>query len=149
MKYISLEVLTSFTTKLAAKLSTLYVRKESGKSLSTNDYTTTEKNKLAGLNNFVHPTTSGNKHIPSGGSSGQVLGWSSDGTATWVPDKNNTYTDMKGATASATGTAGLVPAPAAGKQTMFLRGDGTWVTPENGVEEATDAEIDSIISGAF
>lgn len=34
--------------------------------------------------------------------------------------------DMVGATASAAGAAGLVPAPAAGKQTSFLRGDGTW-----------------------
>lgn len=32
---------------------------------------------------YTHPTTSGNKHIPSGGSSGQVLIWSSDGTAVW------------------------------------------------------------------
>ena len=60
----------------------------SGKGLSTNDYTTTEKNKLAGIannaNNYVHPTTSGNKHIPSGGSSGKILGWSADGTAAWV-----------------------------------------------------------------
>lgn len=32
---------------------------------------------------YVHPTTSGNKHIPSGGSSGQVLKWQSDGTAKW------------------------------------------------------------------
>lgn len=30
---------------------------------------------------YTHPTTSGNKHIPSGGSSGQFLGWSADGTA--------------------------------------------------------------------
>ena len=33
---------------------------------------------------------------------------------------------MKGATASAAGAAGLVPAPAVGKQASFLRGDGTW-----------------------
>ena len=32
---------------------------------------------------YTHPTTAGNKHIPSGGSSGQVLVWSSSGTATW------------------------------------------------------------------
>lgn len=31
--------------------------------------------------------------------------------------------DMVGATASVAGTAGLVPAPAAGKQASFLRGD--------------------------
>lgn len=34
-------------------------------------------------NAYVHPTTPGNKHIPSGGSSGQILKWSSDGTAIW------------------------------------------------------------------
>ena len=33
--------------------------------------------------------------------------------------------------ADAAGTAGLVPAPAKGKQTSFLRGDGTWVVPTN------------------
>lgn len=32
---------------------------------------------------YTHPTTSGNKHIPSGGKSGQILGWSADGTAKW------------------------------------------------------------------
>ena len=64
------------------------VDKETGKGLSTNDYTTAEKNKLSGIeanaNNYVHPTTSGNKHIPSGGSSGKILGWSADGEAAWV-----------------------------------------------------------------
>ena len=33
------------------------------------------------------------------------------------------------ASASAAGSTGLVPAPAAGANTKFLRGDGTWVTP--------------------
>ena len=37
-------------------------------------------------------------------------------------------TTMTGASASAAGTAGLVPAPAAGKNTSFLRGDGTWAS---------------------
>lgn len=44
-------------------------------------------------------------------------------------DNNTTYSDMTGATANAAGTHGLVPAPAAGKQASFLRGDGTWVVP--------------------
>ena len=43
-----------------------------------------------------------------------------------------TYSDMKGATSSEAGTHGLVPAPASGKQTSFLRGDGTWAVPTNG-----------------
>ena len=44
------------------------------------------------FNQYVHPTTSGNKHVPSGGSSGQFLGYDSDGTAKWV---NNPNTDTK------------------------------------------------------
>lgn len=35
-------------------------------------------------NNYTHPTSSGNKHIPSGGSSGQMLEYSYDGTAKWA-----------------------------------------------------------------
>ena len=46
---------------------------------------------------------------------------------------DTTYPDMKGATASAAGTHGLVPAPIAGKQGQFLRGDGTWASPANTV----------------
>lgn len=40
-------------------------------------------------------------------------------------------TPMTGASASYAGTAGLVPAPGAGKNTAFLRGDGTWAVPVN------------------
>lgn len=49
----------------------------------------------------------------------------------YYKDTNTTYANMKAATASAAGAAGLVPAPAAGKQASFLRGDGTWVVPAN------------------
>lgn len=70
------------------------VNKVEGKQLSSNDYTTAEKNKLAGLSNYSHPTTSGNKHIPAGGAAGKILGWASDGTAQWVDDKNTTYNDV-------------------------------------------------------
>lgn len=49
----------------------------------------------------------------------------------YYKDTNTTYANMKAATASAAGAAGLVPAPAAGKQTSFLRGDGTWAVPTN------------------
>lgn len=89
--------------------------------------------KLAGIaegaNKYVHPTTAGNKHVPSGGSSGQILRWSADGTAAWGEDNNTTYAVFKAATSSAAGGTGLVPAPAAGAQTKYLRADGTWQTP--------------------
>lgn len=42
---------------------------------------------------------------------------------------DTTYANMTAATASAAGKAGLVPAPTAGAQTKYLRGDGTWQTP--------------------
>lgn len=48
-----------------------------------------------------------------------------------IYDSSNKPPVMTAATASAAGTSGLVPAPAAGKQTSFLRGDGTWVVPTN------------------
>lgn len=54
-----------------------------------------------------------------------------DGTWQVPPNTNTTYGNMTAATASAAGKAGLVPAPAAGKQASFLRGDGQWVVPTN------------------
>lgn len=32
---------------------------------------------------YTHPVSAGNKHIPAGGASGQILRWSSDGAAIW------------------------------------------------------------------
>jgi hypothetical protein len=43
-----------------------------------------------------------------------------------VPDTVPDPQTMTGATASAAGTGGLVPAPAAGEQGSVLQGDGTW-----------------------
>ena len=190
-----------------------------------------DKTKLDGIatgaNAYTHPTTSGNKHIPSGGSSGQILRWSADGTATWgadnnttysaatqsaaglmsaadktkldgiatgannytytlptassstlggvktgsnitnssgtisltkanvtaalgytPPTTNTTYSNMTAATSSAAGKAGLVPAPAAGKQTSFLRGDGTWVVPTNTTYSAATQSANGLMSAA-
>ena len=36
------------------------------------------------FNKYVHPTTAGNKHIPSGGSANQILAYSAAGTAQWT-----------------------------------------------------------------
>ena len=125
----------------------------------------TDKAKLDGIasgaNNYTHPTSSGNKHIPAGGSSGQILRWASDGTATWGNDNNTTYSAFKGATSSAAGGSGLVPAPAQGdNSSKYLKADGTWQTPPNttysnatsstsGLMSSTDkAKLDGIASGA-
>lgn len=52
----------------------------------------------------------------------------SDGKTISATD--TTYNDFSGATSSAAGVHGLVPAPASGETTKFLKSDGTWGTPD-------------------
>ena len=53
----------------------------------------TDGTKLDGIassaNNYTHPTSAGNVHIPSGGSAGQILRYASAGTAAWGSDEND------------------------------------------------------------
>ena len=74
------------------------VDKVEGKQLSTEDYTAAEKTKLHGVaanaNNYVHPTTAGNKHIPAGGAKGQILVNTGNGTAEWQ-DNQGDYTGLE------------------------------------------------------
>lgn len=78
------------------------VDKIEGKGLSEKDFTTALYNKLNGVadnaNNYVHPTTAGNKHIPAGGSSGQYLIWSSTGTAAWGNAPSSTVSQATSST---------------------------------------------------
>ena len=56
-----------------------------------------DKVKLNGIatnaNNYIHPTSTGYKHIPSGGTNGQILRWSSSGTAVW--DRRKIYSSSE------------------------------------------------------
>ena len=79
---------------LAGTLTT-EIGKKADKNHTHDDATTTtagfmsaeDKAKLDGIaegaNNYVHPTDAGNKHIPAGGTTGQALLWTADGTAEW------------------------------------------------------------------
>ena len=59
------------------------------------NFTSSDNTKLDGIatsaNNYSHPTSAGSKHVPTGGSSGQFLKYSSSGTAVWAADNNTTY----------------------------------------------------------
>ena len=123
----------------------------------------------SGANNYVHPSytarTSGLYKITVDGMghvSAVASVTKSDITALGIPgsDTNTTYSAFKGATASAAGGSGLVPAPAQGDQDKFLKANGTWGTPPNttysnattstaGLMSPTDKEkLDGIASGA-
>lgn len=58
------------------------------------------------------------------------------------------YGPMEGATANAAGTQGLTPAPSAGDNEKFLRGDGTWATAAGDVSGKAD-KVTSATSGNF
>ena len=58
---------------------------------------------------------------PSSGYANRVLTVDSNGAPQWVAPAT-----MSGATQQAAGASGLVPAPAAGDNGKFLKGDGTW-----------------------
>lgn len=142
-------VVSKSANGLAPKLpdetaTTKYLRQDGTWSIPPNDNTTyndatqskrglmspDDKKKLDGVeegaNKYVHPTTSGNKHIPSGGSPGQILRWSEDGTAVWGADNDTTYDVFEGATGTYKGKEGLVPAPGNYNDVSVLTSGGTW-----------------------
>lgn len=78
---------------------------------------------------YTHPASSGNKHIPSGGSSGQILRWSADGTAVWGNDNNTTYS------VATTSKNGLMSSSDKAKL--------------DGIEPLTEQDIDDILGGKY
>ena len=86
-------------------------------------------------NNYSHPTSSGNKHIPAGGSSGQFLGWSADGTAKWVGNPN---TDSKVGVTADTASETLYLTAATGAGTAGLKyNSGVKLNAKTGAITAT------------
>ena len=79
------------------------------------------------LSNYVTKANAA-KSFTANGTTITVL--MADGTTTSTfTTQDTTYSNMGAASADAAGTSGLVPAPAAGSQAKFLRGDGTWQVP--------------------
>lgn len=103
--------------------------------LTTGTETVTDTNTTYSLSGAL----SGNTFVST-----LTAGGSGSGTTT------STVPAMTAATASAAGKAGLVPAPGSGKNTSFLRGDGTWVVPTNTKNTAgsTDSSSKLFLIGA-
>lgn len=60
-----------------------------------------------------------------------------------------TINNFTGASASAAGLSGLVPAPQAGDNEKFLRGDGQWVNISSGNGIVTLGTTSSTVEGAI
>ena len=89
----------------------------------------------ANANNYTHPTSSGNKHIPAGGSSGQFLKWSADGTAQWAANPN---TDSKVKVSADTASETLYLTAATGAGTGGLKyNSGVKLNAKTGAITAT------------
>lgn len=85
---------------------------------------------------------------------GQVLGWNAS-EGKWIPVTIEVAAQvdvMVGAGDIEAGKAGLVPAPAAGDNYKFLRGDGTWAEVDGTIDldsYYTKAQVDSAITKAI
>lgn len=89
----------------------------------------------SGTRKVSHATTAGYKHIPAGGSSGQVLMWSSSGTATWgtLADDDTTYT-FTGGTNSFT----VTPSNGSPQTVNVTPSIGVATTSSNGLMSSSD-----------
>lgn len=86
---------------------------------------TTKADKSSTVTNVTFDTTNGFRKTING-STTTIATVANLKSALGVVD-----TDFTGATASAAGTHGLVPAPSAGQQGLYLRADGSWAAPTN------------------
>ena len=88
---------------------------------------------------YTHPTTSGNKHIPSGGSSGQILKYSADGTAVWANEYSYTHPT----------TSGNKHIPSGGSSGQILKwsadGTATWAADNDTKNTAGSTDTSSKI----
>lgn len=67
----------------------------------------------------------------------------------WIPKTLSetfdlTIAEMVGATATTDGSAGYVPAPQAGEQGLYLRGDATWANPTAALEAVVNTLAGSV-----
>lgn len=103
-----------------------------------------DKTKLDGIsegaNKYVHPSYTAQSNgmykitvDATGHVSGASLITKEDLLDLGIADGDNVYGEFVGASQTMAGEMGLVPAPEAGENNLFLRGDGTWDVPFGGI----------------
>ena len=110
----------------------------------TKEITTQDTTYSAGTALSLSGTTFNHSNYATAGTAGQstassgrntlavpYVTYNAQGHVTGGGTHTHTISNMAGANANTAGQVGLVPAPAAGKQGEFLRGDGSWATPAN------------------
>lgn len=74
----------------------------------------------SGANKYVHPTTAGNKHIPAGGATGQILTFESAGTAKWADAPDTGVTKIvAGTNVTLSPTDGVGEVTVSAKDTVY------------------------------
>lgn len=146
-KLIDLDLLKRYHSNLTTNILNKKVDAVVGKQLSTNDYTTAEKEKLAGIaegaqanvkpdwnaeaGNAAEILNKPEAMKANGGNADTVNGHT---VLADVPENakftDTTYEVFQGASATQKGRPGLVPGPVQGFENNFLRGDGTWAEIE-------------------
>ena len=125
---------TAATTSADGMLSAADKAKLDGIAENANNYT--HPSHTAAAAGFYKVTVDASGHVTKATKVAK-----SDITGLGIPESDTKYSPMTGASASAAGAQGLVPAPEAGKQAAFLKGDGTWDVPENTTyQEATTSK---------
>ena len=100
---------------------------------STADYASSASNSTKATNDSAGQNIN-TTYIKSLSVSGRTITFTKGNGATGTittQDTNTTYDAFKGATSSANGGSGLVPGPTSAQVGMYLRGDGTWHSPND------------------